>query len=393
MKDDKSRSTLHGNLCIVCEGESTENNFCKDLISYLEMHNIEGVNSRDVTILPPPRDDNANSIPNARRVKKQRKTLNSDNSTSFSLKIQPGQPPLKWINTGELALNTYSEVWVMFDNDNHPAREDAFNKAKEIRKLGKNLNIVYSSWSFEYYLLQHFEYLFHSFTDTEHRHGDEKLNCCTNNPLPDACNGEITDTNRSACITGYARKRGYWINSKTPNTFSFVRNIWMGICNAYAVKWEKLDDVWRNHSGSPLPIGELNPYLDTYRIVLRLMNFKELSLFTPFVTNENIELTLSSSSLKIQNNTGRTYIIRPESIIKCRYQYDKDDKLCYLEVERAIRTMINSGEEYYMSLPSMALDTFYIATFDNEKIFFKTPRNSGAYTREYLELYHYSDLN
>ena len=41
----------------------------------------------------------------------------------------------------------------------------------------------------------------------------------------------------------------------------------------------------------------------------------------------------------------------------------------------------------------MELDTFYIATFDNEKIFFKTPINSVAYTKEYLESYHYNDLD
>ena len=68
----KSRTTEFGQLCIICEGESTENNFCKDFIEYLENNNHDGCHSKDVKILPPPREKDSEPLKNARVIKKRR---------------------------------------------------------------------------------------------------------------------------------------------------------------------------------------------------------------------------------------------------------------------------------------------------------------------------------
>ena len=58
------------------------------------------------------------------------------------------------------------ESWAVYDKDEHPKHEEAMAEAIKIID-GKKVNIAFSSRSFEYYLLLHFEYLYYSFDATE----------------------------------------------------------------------------------------------------------------------------------------------------------------------------------------------------------------------------------
>ena len=383
-----ARNTELGKLCIICEGESTENNFCKDFIEYLENNNYRGCHKKDVIILPPPRENDAQPLQNARTIKKTR----ISNSGNVSLHIINGKPPLKWVQTGVEALKIYNEVWVLFDNDNHPARKEAFDLAKRERDNGGKLNIAYSSWSFEYFLLQHFEFLYHSFHRTEHRIHDDICNCCTANSQKGACNGILDDPNLPACISGYARKQGYWIDSKDGNIFGIIPNIWKGICNAYHVKWQTIFNDWRIEEDKRLSIYDQNPYLDTYRIILRLMNVRELDYYNSIETKDKLNIKIVGSDLVIHNGSNKSYIILPQHIVRFRFVLDDNDKLHYEKTCDCNRHVLNVDEDYTVSIIPTETDEFYLINFNDERFFLGIQQNCCNYSNEYLEKYHYNDL-
>lgn len=382
----KSRTTEFGQLCIICEGESTENNFCKDFIEYLENNNHDGCHSKDVKILPPPREKDPEPLKNARVIKKER-SLNPGNT----LQIINGKPPLRWVETGIEALKIYSEVWVLFDNDNHPAKKEAFDLAKKERNNGKNLNIAFSSWSFEYFLLQHFEFLYHSFNHTEHRVHDVTCNCCSANPQIGACDGILDDSNKPACISGYARNKGYWIDSKTTDVFGVIPNIWKGICNAHHVKWHTIQVDWGLAVDERRPLYDQNPYLDTYRIMLRLMNLKELDCFNSIETKDKLKISLDSSDLVIYNGSDRSYIVMPNNVVRYRFVIDSKDKLHYEEVMQCKRQVLERDNRCIISLDSMKTDEFYLLNFDGNR-FFLGISCAERYSEDHLEKFHYNDL-
>lgn len=383
----KSRNTEFGQLCIICEGESTENNFCKDFIDYLENNNHNGCHSKDVKILPPPREKDVAPLKNARVIKKERSLNFGD-----TLQINRGRPPLRWVETGVEALKTYSEVWVLFDNDNHPAKKEAFDLAKQERNKGKNLNIAFSSWSFEYFLLQHFEFLYHSFYHTEHRVHNVKCNCCSANPQIGACDGILGDSNKPACISGYARNKGYWVDSKTTDVFAVIPNIWKGICNAHHVRWQTINKDFETEEEYRKEIYDLNPYLDTYRLMLRLMNLKELDYYKIVETKSKLKIKLDSSDLVIYNGNNRSYIINPNNVVRCRVVVDNKEKLQYEEVRQFERKELDVGDVLVVSLDPISTDEFYLLDFEGDRFFLGIPPDGGDYSDEYLEKYHYSDL-
>ena len=349
----KSRTTEFGQLCIICEGESTENNFCKDFIEYLENNNHDGCHSKDVKILPPPREKDAEPLKNARVIRKER-SLNPGNT----LQIIKGRPPLRWVETGIEALKTYSEVWVLFDNDNHPAKKEAFDLAKQERNNGKNLNIAFSSWSFEYFLLQHFEFLYHSFIHTEHRVHDVTCNCCSANPQIGACKGILDDPDQPACISGYARTKGYWVDSKTTSVFSVIPNIWKGICNAHHVRWQTIYEDWGTDEKDRTQFYDLNPYLDTYRIMLRLMNLKELDCYGFVETKSKLKIKLDGMDLVIFNGNDRCNVVMPNNVVRNRFVLDLKDKLCFKEILQCKRQILDKDDVCVITLEPMRTDEF-----------------------------------
>lgn len=383
----RRRTTEFGQLCIICEGESTENNFCKDFIEYLENNNFEGCHSKDVRILPPPREDDSEPLKGARAIQNARSINPGD-----ALQILNGQPPLRWVETGVKALDTYSEVWVLFDNDNHPAKKEAFDLAKKERNNGKKLNIAYSSWSFEYFLIQHFEFLYHSFNYTEHRNHDVACMCCTANPKIGACNGVLEDPNKPACISGYARSKGYWNYSKTADVFSIIPNIWKGICNSHHVKWQAIEKDFEMEEKERKEIYDLNPYLDTYRVMLRLMNLKELDCYTLVETKSKLKIKVDGLDLVIFNGNDRSFVINPSNVVRCRVVIDNKEKLHYEEVRQCERQIIGVNNVYVVSLDPMNTDEFYLLDFEGDRYFLGIPPEKGDYSDEYLEKYHYSDL-
>lgn len=257
-------------ICLVCEGEKTEPFFflklAKDLeaVSY-ELHTdpqvllgeSAGVGGRAVRHLP----------------------LLSGGEVAEEVHLPY---PLNFVEVGKRYLESriYNEVWVVYDKDNHPAHAEAWDSVIDYRRnVSRKLNLVFSSRCIEYYFLEHFEYINRPFEQCECKARDSKKNklvvqnCCRSDrhhhPLANACDG----VHDPVCINGYARHRRYWSRGvgKSSDAYDCIGNLWVGIINAHHLKWQSLLSM-----PSEPPVFDRNPYLNTYRLTLRLHDMASL---------------------------------------------------------------------------------------------------------------------
>ena len=284
-------------ICIICEGEKTEPFFFEDFIAWMEREHI----ARDYQyrIYPIPVKQAETDSDNGGRKRNKRHLEDLPENSNESV-IQRGPMPECWVDSGIAQLDNFSEVWVVFDKDDHPRHKEALDKVRQKRKEKRHLNLAFSSRCFETYLLQHFEYNTLSFQKSEcneKRNGSTRyFNCCTEKAeAGKACDGD-------KCINGYARKYGYWQNSKNGQAFSVIRNLWLGIFNSHRLKWNSLATI-----PPTTEVYERNPYLDTYRLTLRLMGYHSLehgdSLFHKVGNGQFHTLQRKGNTLTFKNDS------------------------------------------------------------------------------------------
>lgn len=286
-------------ICIICEGEKTEPYFFKELIAWMEREHI--LCDYQYQIYPlPVKEEDADSD-NRGRKKNIRRLENLSEDSNENVIIR-GPMPECWVDSGIAQLENYTEVWVVFDKDDHPHHKEAFDKVRKKRRGHEKLNLAFSSRCFETYLLQHFEYNIQSFQKSECNEKIEgktrSFKCC----LGDAMVGKACDGDK--CINGYARKQGYWQNSKNDQTFSLVRNLWFGILNSHRLKWNSLANITPTTE-----VYERNPYLDTYRLTLRLMGFHSLE------HGDSLFHKVGNGQFHILQRKGNTLFFKNDSIL------------------------------------------------------------------------------
>lgn len=294
-------------LLIICEGKNTEPYFFnsirdrilegKYLTEDIQMHirpeveEEEEVEQKNVEYKP---------------KRKPRKLLAGNRPVEAEI---PGVPPLKWVLAAQDELNdgTFNEVWIVFDDDKHPAKKEAFEKA-QVMINGKQVQIAYSSIAFEYYLLLHFERKYYAFQKPECRKGKVPINCSADNH-PDDCGG-------ANCIGGYARKRAYWKESKEKaSLFPLIEDkLKTGFWNAAWLRYQS------EKQAGDIPIYDRNPYVTTDAIVKRLTGFRDQHFeFIPFDKDYDIRgdlLVRFQRDLTIRiTNTGKNTLIVPAGSI------------------------------------------------------------------------------
>lgn len=253
----------------------------------------------DVRTIPQPnipQDEEAENSSRGNYKGKKRKTKTHEENPVEDVVIT-GTPPLKWVQYARQILSEgVDESWAVYDKDEHPKHEEALAEAnKEIE--GKKVNIAFSSRSFEYYLLLHFEYIYHPFDETEcgeRINGNISIFECGTGKNPDKdCGGRI-------CINGYARSKGYWQHTKSSDsTFPIVKDkLVKGIINACRLRAES--DV-----NTKEPIYCRNPYTNVDVLVGRLIGKMTICYDTAYSYNEhgsNWSVQLSNDGLRIKNN-------------------------------------------------------------------------------------------
>jgi hypothetical protein len=290
-------------LLIICEGENTEPNFF-DSIRDRIMDNRYPVEDMVITIRPEPTSENDSEETESELRPKRRARMLLPAKRPVEGEIS-GVPPLKWVLAGqqELRQGTFNEVWVVFDNDNHPAKAQAFEKAVEFIG-GKQVRIAYSSIAFEYYLLLHFEKINKAFEKSECREKKKHIYCSSGVHEND-CWGE-------RCIGGYARKYGYWEDSKDRiSLFPLVEDkLETGFWNAAWLRHES------NLKFASTIFYDRNPFVTTDSIVKRLTGYENHTFAVILIEQElEIENELKISFLKDLSikvtNISKTAIIVP----------------------------------------------------------------------------------
>lgn len=260
----QSKKVIH----IVCEGTHTEPLFFASIRDAI-LEGVYDIGDCTINIIPKPIiSDNIDvpKTPVARgsyQVKKIRRAMKPGETEEGILTGFPA--PLNWIRTAQEKLreSISDEAWAIFDKDGHPAMAEAFAAAEE-EIDGRTIGIAFSSRSFEYYMLLHFEYIYQEFHATEcgeRIHGKKKqLKCMLPEAKLGSCQGD-------RCINGYARSKAYWVRSKsTESMFPLVKDkLNIGIIHAH---WLRAESDRENTNF----VYERNPYVTTDKLICRLTN-------------------------------------------------------------------------------------------------------------------------
>ena len=310
MARTENTKTSKSALLIICEGKVTEPLFFDGIKRTMRL---------DFDILPkPPLEDEDkechSSRGQARRKRKHLKTPLTVNEKQEEQKFS-GAPPMCWVTAGEQKLDTYEEVWCIFDKDGHPRCKEAFDEVDKLVTAGNNrLHIGFSSISIEYYFLLHFEYIFHAFPKCE---CNEKVGvgkktktvpyCCMTEEAIEgkACNGD-------KCVQGYARSKEYWKDTKKAGTNFYpllAPHLLTGISNATLLRRQSIATY------PALKIYERNPYVDVDKLVTMLLGHQPLDIGESIMVKDGAaKLTISRTvnSIEIQNTCSTAYSIQQE---------------------------------------------------------------------------------
>jgi hypothetical protein len=344
-------------LLIICEGDKTEPTFFASIRDQILLgHYLQ--KKIAVSIQPEPKA--AEPIPEEDsdlRPKRKSRTAFTPEDKIYAIK---GAPPLSWVNAGKEALKdgSYNEVWVVFDHDNHPAREEAFGAAEE-EINGKKVQIAFSSVAFEYYLLVNFERLYTRFVTSECREGKKPIYCSLHQHEKD-CHG-------LRCIGGYARSKNYWTNSKTSESlFPVIKDrLSTGFLNSHWLRYQS-----EKEEGTS-PVFNRNPYLTSDLLVNRLTNDGEhgyyFSVPDVFISLKQIEIRFSATySLTITNSSKITLIVPPGFLRRISHTNETLEEL-------GNRQVLKPGESFIFDFQPAEEDQNnreYIFQFEKDQVLY-----------------------
>lgn len=214
---------------IVCEGENTEPayfaEFGKFLANKYAMEYEDGIVFR---ILPFPPEERKVIEENTefKRAKKKIEIKNAAQQINEDIEKKYFPEPTRWVRFAqkEAEGGGYNQIWAVFDYDNRPDAElkIAFHLAEEqIKGTDEKVNIAFSSYSFEYWLLLHYELYDQFIQGSECREGEDRINCGS-----DGC-VHSNDCKGAKCLGGYLRVNSYEVgeyNKTEKSTFPAIRD-------------------------------------------------------------------------------------------------------------------------------------------------------------------------
>lgn len=301
-------------MLLICEGTKTEPNFFSAFRDDKNKCKVEG----EIIIQPKPSlalEDIDVQLKRGNFVR-QKRALKSVEEDDLPM-VFPGPQPLNWVKTGINGLDTFEEVWCIFDRDEHPKRREAFELVDSQRQAGKNIYIAFSSRCIEFYFLLHFEYLYKAFEKSECH---EKINgktryfrCC----LPDEVIGKACQGER--CVNGYARMKGYWTESKSDlSLYPFIKeHLLFAIRNAELIRRES-----SLHYNPAIPFYDRNPYVTVDRLIARLLGYAILGSNHPISTKAGstvLRISIISDRVVIENIGVISFAIQKDFVQKLDY--------------------------------------------------------------------------
>lgn len=339
-------------MLLICEGTKTEPNFFAAFRDDKNKCKVEG----EITIQPKPtlaqedievQQNRGNSV---RRKRALKGAGDNDQPVVF-----PGPQPLNWVTAGINSLDTFEEVWCVFDKDDHPTRKDAFELAESQQRAGKNIRIAFSSRCIEFYFLLHFEYLYKAFEKSE-CNGKENgktrsYHCC----LPDAVPGKACQGDR--CTNGYARTMGYWTDSKSNySLYPILKDrLYYAIRNAELVRRES-----SQKEDTAIPFYDRNPYVTTDFLISRLLGFANLyqgEIISIKQDSTILELHFVGSHILIKNNGEVSFAIQTDLVQRLDYMTGEPVESC------GEKGILEPGQQCEIQLRGQSGDLYKINSF------------------------------
>ena len=188
------------NILIICEGQETEPNY------FYELRNIVIAKNLKVSVTispPPPKESEVNPPFQLRQGGKKRLLKNSSKVISLdNVEDDFKEQPTRYVRAAQIKLKdkSYDEVWAVFDKDQHPDHQRAFEIANELID-DKIVQIAFTSIAFEYWILLHFEQNSIAFSKSMCRVGKDYF-FCGENSHPSDCKG-------ANCVCGRIVQQGY----------------------------------------------------------------------------------------------------------------------------------------------------------------------------------------
>ncbi|MFT6960722.1 MAG: hypothetical protein ACJAWV_000422 [Flammeovirgaceae bacterium] len=379
-------------LLIVCEGSATEP-------AYLEWYRKKALAISDwtsITIYPDAIGNPKPDAPEQNRKTKQFESNKKDKKQENRFKaylqeIGVGEhydsyksEPTRFTAEAKLRKEEdgFDEVWAVFDEDDRPAT--SLKKAFELSQEGKEIdtangevNIAFSSRSFEHGLLLHFEQNNTAFIETacgsysgsNNNRKKQLYNCgCTDNTDANDCKG-------TKCLVGYIRANinndfnkslkkaiheEWMIELDEKLHFAFKHTAWL---RHVQKKTKPTTDIWalKPYTNvdilvkSMLNINKIHHWQDMG--IVELTGFKQLqvnlqdtesihftfdeitvnplstlSLEVELATGGRVPLTISEQSFEIIREQGSFSLIHSHSLIGCVLKIEDDKNLIWVQL-------------------------------------------------------------
>lgn len=330
--------THSNNLVIVCEGTDTEYQYFTDLKDYVMVHYPDRYCAIKVVPVPEERIDRKNP----KRNHLARKLSNvpqfryyckyEDNAEDYNLYCAQ---PTRYVREAALFMKEdgYAEGWAVFDCDQHPAREEAFRYAKQA-----NVGIAFSSYSFEEWLLAHFERCPKPFMHSECKMNDKEIRCGSLAAGDGDCHG-------ADCIGGRLRQQQYIADYSKGKKELFKTYTLPMIKNAM------INAAWLRYK-SPVAIWNSNPFTDVDLLVTRMLGITEeyrwYSMNSKVRYGGNvIRITRDNNDL-VMINESRVSVVIPEG-----QSVFLDNDLSVISLNG--RIMLKPGDSCQLAIPNNAI--------------------------------------
>lgn len=212
----------------------------------------------------------------------------------------PKTNALNLVREAQNQIDSYNEVWAVFDKDGDTQLEESFNLAKK-KINGKNVNIAFSSIAFEHWFLLHFDKNKTEFSASDCKdEKDDSLFCGRDNHANN-CAGNI-------CVAGYLREQNfikdYTKRARNKAVYNIVRQLLednqlvdKAIENASWLRFQQREEL-ENKS-----LYEINPYTNVDVLVKRLLGItKDIKWanLAETIDLEDAEVTINLSGANLQ---------------------------------------------------------------------------------------------
>lgn len=324
----KKRHLEEGGLVVICEGTDTEYNYFREAIDWaisqghfpFRRHVL--LQSTSEYIKNNPGDRKLNNLHGNR---KELRYYTKQEESQADYDKYCGQPT-RYLREAQLFLDQdgYEEGWAVFDKDHHSDHAGA----RELLQKDKRLHAAFSSYSFEQWLLCHFERNCHPYEKSEcDKPAGLKMHICGKST------GRSDDCMGQECLGGHLRQQGY-----IPDYDKAGRGYFMShtLIDGRISETALVNAAWTRTGVSEETCYMKNPYTDADALVKRIVDDKRCHYWGfPDGTSmefDGTEISISrESGCLLLTNTGP------------RQLFIANGNVCYLDPQTHKETNRHSG--------------------------------------------------